>query len=139
MRWQLISNWHSDYPFLVRIIPEQNQRRALYRYRNHPAGDRNLNFDLAVIWASLQYVAYNRLTTGRQSSMGLWVFLLICGPVTALLYFPLTTRKQSFRLAPAGVSHTSAGPAPSTAKEPNVMDWTGGADDNHLRNWKSAA
>ena len=71
--------------------------------------------------------------------MGLWVFMLICGPVTALLYFPLTTRKQSFRMAPAGVSQASAGPAPSTAKEPNVMHWTGEADDNHRRNWKSAA
>jgi hypothetical protein len=71
--------------------------------------------------------------------MGLWVFLLICGPVTALLYFPLTTRKQSFRLAPAGVSQTSAGPAPSTVNGPNVISWTREADDNRLRNWKSAA
>jgi hypothetical protein len=71
--------------------------------------------------------------------MGLWVILLICGPVTALLYFPLTTRKQSFRLAPAGVSQTSAGPAPSTVKPLNVIFWNGEADDNHLRNWKSAA
>jgi hypothetical protein len=71
--------------------------------------------------------------------MGLWVFLLICGPVTALLYFPLTTRKQSFRLAPAGVWQTSAGPAPSTVKELNLLLWNREADDNHLRDWKSAA
>lgn len=71
--------------------------------------------------------------------MGLWVFLLICGPVTALLYFPLTTRKQSLRLAPADVSQASAGPAPSTVKALNVIFWNGEADDNHLRDRKNAA
>jgi hypothetical protein len=71
--------------------------------------------------------------------MGLWVFLLICGPLTSLLYFPLSTRKQSFRLAPAGVSQTPAGTAPSTVNVRNVILWNGEADDNHLRNWKSAA
>ena len=70
--------------------------------------------------------------------MGLWVFLLICGPATALLYFPLTTRKQSFHLAPAGVSQTPAGPASSTVSEPSVIHWNGEAED-HNRNWKSAA
>jgi hypothetical protein len=70
--------------------------------------------------------------------MGLWVFLLICGPATALLYFPLTTRKQGFRLAPAGVSQTSAGPAPTTVKELDVLRWNREAED-HLRDWKSAA
>jgi hypothetical protein len=70
--------------------------------------------------------------------MGLWVFLLICGPVTSLLYFPLTTRKQSFRLAPVDVSQTSAGPAPTTVKELDVLRWNREAED-HLRDWKSAA
>jgi hypothetical protein len=70
--------------------------------------------------------------------MGLWVFLLICGPATALLYFPLTTRTQSFRLAPAGVSQASAGPAPTTVKERDVLRWNREVED-HLRDWKSAA
>jgi hypothetical protein len=70
--------------------------------------------------------------------MGLWVFLLICGPATALLYFPLTTRRQSFRLAPADGSQTSAGPAPATVKELDVLRWNREAED-HLRDWKSAA
>jgi len=70
--------------------------------------------------------------------MGLWVFLLICGPATALLYFPLTTRKQSFHLAPAGVSQTSAGPAPTTVRELNVLRWNREAAD-HLRSEKNAA
>ncbi len=70
--------------------------------------------------------------------MGLWVFLLICGPATALLYFPLTTRTQSFRLAPADVSQPSAGPAPTTVKELDVLHWNREAED-HLRHWKSAA
>jgi hypothetical protein len=70
--------------------------------------------------------------------MGLWVFLLICGPATALLYFPLTTRKQSFRLAPADVSQTSAGSAPTTVKELDVLPWNREAED-HLRDWKNAA
>jgi hypothetical protein len=70
--------------------------------------------------------------------MGLWVFLLICGPVTALLYFPLTTRKQSFRLAPAGVSQPSAGPASTAVKELDVLRWNREVED-HLRDRKNAA
>jgi hypothetical protein len=70
--------------------------------------------------------------------MGLWVFLLICGPVTALVYFPLTTRK-SLRLAPAGVSQASAGPASPAANKYDVIPWTREADDNHLREWEHAA
>jgi len=70
--------------------------------------------------------------------MGLWVFLLICGPVTSLLYFPLTTRKQSFRLAPADVSQASAGSVPTTVKELNVLCWNQEAED-HLRDWKNVA
>jgi hypothetical protein len=70
--------------------------------------------------------------------MGLWVFLLICGPVTAMLYFPLTTRKQGFHLAPAGVSQASAGPAPITVKERDVLRWNREVE-GHLRDWKSAA
>jgi hypothetical protein len=69
--------------------------------------------------------------------MGLWVFLLICGPVTALLYFPLTTRKQGFHLAPAGVSQTPAGAAPTTVTESGLIPWNREAD--HLRDWKNAA
>jgi hypothetical protein len=71
--------------------------------------------------------------------MGLCVFLLICGPATALLYFPLTTRRQSFYLAPVGVSQTSAGPTQTGAKAPNVISWSRNADDNHLRGWTNAA
>jgi hypothetical protein len=70
--------------------------------------------------------------------MGLWVFLLLCGPFTALLYFPLITRKQSLALAPAGVSHASAGPASSAAKALNVIPWDREAEDD-LRNWKNVA
>ena len=70
--------------------------------------------------------------------MGLCVFLLICGPFAALLYFPLITRKQSLAPAPAGVSHTSAGPASSAAEELAVIPWNREAED-HLRDWNSAA
>jgi hypothetical protein len=70
--------------------------------------------------------------------MGLWVFLLICGPVTALLYFPLTTRNQSFHLAPADVSQASAGSVSTPVKESDVLPWNREAED-HLRDWKSAA
>jgi hypothetical protein len=70
--------------------------------------------------------------------MGLCVFLLICGPVAALLYFPLTTRKQSFDLAPAGVSQASAGPASPAAKGLDAIRWSREAED-HLREWKNAA
>jgi hypothetical protein len=71
--------------------------------------------------------------------MGLCVFLLICGPVAALLYFPLTTRKQGFRLAPAGVSQTPAGLTQPAAKGVDVILWNRDAGDNPLRDWKSAA
>jgi|HubBroStandDraft_2_1064218.scaffolds.fasta_scaffold1088618_1 hypothetical protein len=70
--------------------------------------------------------------------MGLCVFLLICGPFAALLYFPLITRKQSLDLVPAGVSQASAGPASSAAKELEVISWCGEAEDHH-RSWKSVA
>ena len=70
--------------------------------------------------------------------MGLCVFLLICGPFAALLYFPLITRKQGLDLAPAGVSQTSAGPASSAAKELDVISWYGEAED-HLRSCKNVA
>jgi hypothetical protein len=71
--------------------------------------------------------------------MGLYVFLLLCGPFTALLYFPLITRKQSLVLVPAGVSHASAGPASSGAKALNVIPWNRKTDNNRPREWKSAA
>jgi hypothetical protein len=69
--------------------------------------------------------------------MGLCVFLLICGPATALLYFPLTTRKQSFHLMPAVVSQT---PADSTSAQngSSTIGWIRTADQ-HSHQWKSAA
>jgi hypothetical protein len=70
--------------------------------------------------------------------MALCVFLLICGPFAALLYFPLTTRKQSLDLVPAGGSHASAGSASSAAEGLDVVPWNREAED-HLRDWKSAA
>jgi len=69
--------------------------------------------------------------------MGLCVFLLICGPATALLYFPLTTRKQGSYLAPAVVSKTPAG----QTSAPGGRSIIGSAReaDSPVRNWKSAA
>jgi len=69
--------------------------------------------------------------------MGLCVFLLICGPAAALMYFPLTMRKQEFCLAPADVSQTSAEPAAAAAKGLDAIRWTRDADDH--RNQKRAA
>jgi hypothetical protein len=70
--------------------------------------------------------------------MGLCVFLLICGPAAALMYFPLTMRNQEFCLAPAHVSQTSAEPTAAAAKGPDAIRWTREADDYH-RNQKRAA
>jgi hypothetical protein len=70
--------------------------------------------------------------------MGLGVFLLICGPAAALMYFPLTMRKQEFCLAPAHVSQTSAEPTDAAAKGLDAIRWTREADDYH-RNQKRAA
>lgn len=69
--------------------------------------------------------------------MGLCVFLLICGPAAALLYFPLSTRKQGFHLTPAVVSQTTADPTP-VHKGSSIISWTRGTD-THDHNWKSAA
>jgi hypothetical protein len=69
--------------------------------------------------------------------MGLCVFLLICGPATALLYFPLTTRKQSFHLTPAVVSQTPAG-STSARHDSGAIAWIRTADQ-HSHSWKSAA
>ena len=69
--------------------------------------------------------------------MGLWVFLLICGPATALLYFPLTTRKQSFHLTPAVVSQTPAGSTPAQGAS-STIGWIRTADQQS-HPWKSAA
>jgi hypothetical protein len=69
--------------------------------------------------------------------MGLWVFLLICGPAAALLYFPLTTRKQSLQLVRAVVPQTSARTIPAR-KGSSPINWTGEAtQQQHTR--KSAA
>ena len=72
--------------------------------------------------------------------MGLCVFLLICGPATALLYFPLTTRKQGFHLTPAVVSQTPAGSTPAHKRlQHNRLDpYSGSAvspmEERSLRN-----
>lgn len=70
--------------------------------------------------------------------MGLWVFLLICGPVAALLYFPLTSREQSLLHAPARASRTPAGPTPPAGKGLNSVVWIREAED-HFRTFKGAA
>lgn len=69
--------------------------------------------------------------------MGLCVFLLICGPATALLYFPLTTRTQSFHLTPAAVSQTPAGPTPAR-NGTGTIGWIHTADQQSHQ-WRSAA
>jgi hypothetical protein len=69
--------------------------------------------------------------------MGLCVFLLICGPATALLYFPLTTRKQGFHLTPAVVSQTPAD-FTSARNGSGTIGWIPTADQ-HSHQWKSAA
>jgi len=71
--------------------------------------------------------------------MGLCVFLLICGPFAALLYFPLTLRKQSLYPVPVDVSQTSTGSVSPAAEDHGVIPWTREADDNHLREWENAA
>ncbi len=69
--------------------------------------------------------------------MGLCVFLLICGPATALLYFPLTARKQSFHLTPVVVSQTSTGPT-SAPNGSSTIGWIRPAEEQS-HTWKSAA
>jgi hypothetical protein len=69
--------------------------------------------------------------------MGLCVFLLICGPAAALLYFPLTTRKQSLQLLRAVVPQTPARPIPARQGS-SPINWTGEAVP-HSRTRKSAA
>lgn len=69
--------------------------------------------------------------------MGLCVFLLIFGPAVALIYFPLTTRNQSFQIARAGVSQTPAGVHPAR-RGASTISWTTDAErQSHSR--KSAA
>jgi hypothetical protein len=70
--------------------------------------------------------------------MGLSVFLLICGPAAALMYFPLTLRNQEFCLVRADVSQTSAQPKHAAAKGLDAIPWTRDADE-HTRNLKRAA
>jgi hypothetical protein len=70
--------------------------------------------------------------------MGLCVFLLICGPAAALMYFPLTMRNQEFCLVSAGVSQTPAETKPAAGKGHHTIQWTRSADE-HLRNLKRAA
>jgi hypothetical protein len=70
--------------------------------------------------------------------MGLCVFLLICGPATALMYFPLTMRTQEFCLVRADVSQTSAEPKPAAAKGLDAIRWTRNAGE-HFRNLRRAA
>jgi hypothetical protein len=54
------------------------------------------------------------------------------------MYFPLTMRNQQFRLAPAGVSQTSAEATPAAAKGLDAIRWTREAEE-HFRNLKRAA
>jgi hypothetical protein len=68
--------------------------------------------------------------------MGITVFLLIWGPIAALLYFPLTT--QQFRLAPADASPRAAEPTPAAAEELHTLFWNSETQD-HSRRWRSAA
>ena len=68
--------------------------------------------------------------------MGITVFLLIWGPIAALLYFPLTT--QNFRLAPADVPSRAAEPTPAAAKELRAFCWNSETED-HSHGWRSAA
>jgi hypothetical protein len=70
--------------------------------------------------------------------MGLCVFLLICGPAAALLYVPLTMRKQEFCPVRVGVSQTSAQATPAAAKGLDAT-WRTRDGDDHLRNLKRAA
>jgi hypothetical protein len=70
--------------------------------------------------------------------MGLCVFLLVCGPAAALMYFPLTTRKQEFCPARVGVSQTSAQATAAAANGLDAILWSREADE-HLRNLKRAA
>ena len=68
--------------------------------------------------------------------MGITVFLLIWGPIAALLYFPLTT--QQLRLAPADAPPRAAEPTPAAAKELRVLCWNSETED-HSRGWRSVA
>ena len=68
--------------------------------------------------------------------MGITVFLLIWGPIAALLYFPLTTRQ--FRLAPADAPPRAAEPTPAAAKELHALCWNSETED-HSRRWRSVA
>ena len=68
--------------------------------------------------------------------MGITVFLLIWGPIAALLYFPLTTGQ--FRLAPADAPPRAAEPTPAAAKELHALCWNSETED-HSHGWRSAA
>jgi hypothetical protein len=66
--------------------------------------------------------------------MGITVFLLICGPFAALLFFPLTTRQQ---LRPAHARNAPESTA-APAKDFQSIPLNRGADD-HSRKWKNVA
>jgi hypothetical protein len=68
--------------------------------------------------------------------MGITVFLLIWGPIAALLYFPLTTRK--FRLARIDVTPRGTALAPALPKELHTLFWNSNTED-HSHGWRSAA
>ena len=68
--------------------------------------------------------------------MGITVFLLIWGPIAALLYFPLTTGQ--FRPAPADAPPRAAEPTPAAAKELHTLFWNSETED-HSHGWRSAA
>jgi hypothetical protein len=69
--------------------------------------------------------------------MGLCVFLLICGPAAALLYFPLTTRMRGSYLTPAVVSKTPAGSTSATGSRSTIG--SAREADSLVYHWKSAA
>jgi hypothetical protein len=70
--------------------------------------------------------------------MGLFVFLLIVGPATALMYFPLTVRQVAFQRMPARGVRESEGLIPAAAKGIDSIRWSRSADE-HFRSLKNAA
>jgi hypothetical protein len=68
--------------------------------------------------------------------MGITVFLLIWGPIAALLYFPLTTGQ--LRLAPADAPPRVVEPTPAAVKELHALFWNSDTED-HSHGWRSAA
>ena len=68
--------------------------------------------------------------------MGITVFLLIWGPIAALLYFPLTTRQV--RLARIDVTPRGTDLAPALPKKLQTLCWNSETEDPS-HGWRSAA